>query len=164
MPKLVSLTTIQDSTSFCYPRSITLESVSSSYNLTNRHTLSHHCGSWQRTCIQTQENRSYEEFLFLLLLISRHHSCSPTVSSVHCFFHTQFITSLLAVPSTENKSLHQDHRISNALRSSEIAAFHSHQTIGTLSLFRTLNLYPIRNTQIRILFPLSLPRRLYEMK
>ena len=89
--------------------------------LTYRHTLSYHCGSWQRTCIQTQENRSYEEFLFLLLLISRHHSCSPTVSSVHCFFHTQFITSLLAVPSTENKSLHQDHRFSYSLRSSEMS-------------------------------------------
>ena len=42
--------------------------------------------------------------------------------------------------------------------------FHSHQTNGTLSLFRTLNLYPIRNTQIQWLSLLSLSRRLYEMK
>ena len=120
LPKLTSLTTTKDSTSFCYPRSITLESVSSSYNLTNRHTLSHHCGSWQRTCIQTQENRSYKEHLFFLLLIPRYHSRSPTVSSVHCFFHMQFITSLLAVPSTESKSLHQDHRFSNSLHNTEM--------------------------------------------
>ena len=120
LPKLVFLTTIQDSTSFCYPRSITLESVSSSNNLTNSYTLSHHCGSWQRTSIQIQENHSCKEHLFFLLLIPRHHSRSSTVSPVHCFFHTQFITSLLAVPSTENKSLHQDHRFSNALHNSEM--------------------------------------------
>ena len=120
LPKLVFLTTIQDSTSFCYPRSITLESVSSSNNLTNSYTLSHHCGSWQRTSIQIQENHSCKEHLFFLLLIPRHHSRSSTVSPVHCFFHTQFITPLLVVPSTENKLLHQDHRFSNSLRNSEM--------------------------------------------
>ena len=60
------------------------------------------------------------------------------------------------------RAFYHNYQHSNSLHNSEIAAFHSHQTNGTPSLFRTLNLYPIRNTQIQRLSPLSLPRRLYE--
>ena len=89
LPKLTSLTAVGSYT-FYYPRSITLEGISYHSILTNRHALSHNCLSRQRQRFQIQENHPHEEFLFLLFFIPRHHSCSPTVSPVHCFFHTPF--------------------------------------------------------------------------
>ena len=86
LPKLTSLT--KDSWTFCYPRIITLEGISYHSILTIRHALSYHCHSWQAICFQMQESRSYQEFLFLPFLIPRHHTRSPILSPVHCFFHT----------------------------------------------------------------------------
>ena len=90
LPKLTSLTAAEgeERSSFRYPRSITLEGTSHHSFLTDRHALSHRCDSWQRMCIHKQENRPYEEFLFFLSLIPRHHSCSPTLSLLPSFFHT----------------------------------------------------------------------------
>ena len=85
LPKLITLTGSGDT--FRYPRSITLEGISYHSILTNRHALSHHCYSSQGCCFLLQENPSYEQFLFLLSLIPRHHLRSPKVSPVHCFFH-----------------------------------------------------------------------------
>ena len=91
MPKLTTLTTEgKNSWTFRYPRSITLEGISYHSTLTNRHALSHHCHSFQEICIQMQENHSHQECLFLLPLISRHHSRSPTVPLLSSFFHTRF--------------------------------------------------------------------------
>ena len=91
LPKLATLTTVIDSDcrsqTFYNPFSITLESYICLSILTNRHALSHHCCSWQKG-FQLQGNRSNEESLLLLSLISRHHSCSPTVSLLSSFFHT----------------------------------------------------------------------------
>ena len=89
MPKLTSLTTVKDSWSFRNPRIITLEGISYHSLLTNRHALSHHCCSLQGLCFQQQEeNRSYQEFLFLLSFIPRHHSRPPTVPLLSSFFYT----------------------------------------------------------------------------
>ena len=92
LPKLTSLTTTRTylSCAFCNPRSITLEGISYHSILTNRHAFSHYCFSWHTMGFQTQENSPHEEFIFLPSLIPRHHSRSPTVSPVHCFFHTPF--------------------------------------------------------------------------
>ncbi|KAK8833530.1 hypothetical protein WA577_006674, partial [Blastocystis sp. JDR] len=80
LPKLTTLTTEgDDSYTFYYPRSITLEGIPYHSILTNRHALSHYCHSFQEICIQMQENHSHQEYLFLLFLIPRHHSRSPTV-------------------------------------------------------------------------------------
>ena len=90
---------------FKYPRYITLESTSCHSILTNRHALSHHCHSPQDVAFQKQENRPHEEFLSLPSLIPRHHSCSPTVSLVPCFFRTHFIhTHLLLSQQTPSPS------------------------------------------------------------
>ena len=51
-----------------------------------------------------QENRSCEESLFLLSLISRHHSRSPILSPVHCFFHTLLITCSSSTHSTRKQN------------------------------------------------------------
>ena len=92
LPKLTTLTTIIPegwiSFTFCNPRHITLEGISYHSTLTIRHTLSHHCHSWQDICFQIQENRSHQEFPFLLSLIPRHHSRSARVSQIPSFFHT----------------------------------------------------------------------------
>ena len=89
MPKLTSLTTVKDSWSFRNPRIITLEGISYHSLLTNRHALSHHCCSLQGLCFQQQEeNPSYQEFLFLLSFIPRHHSRPPTVPLLSSFFYT----------------------------------------------------------------------------
>ena len=110
LPKLTSLTTEGDySATFENPHITTLESVSHYSILTNRHALSHHCHSWQGKCFQVQEHCSYEESLFLLPLIPRHLSRSPTVFLVYCFFHTQFNTithshfTILNLPPFSNK-------------------------------------------------------------
>ena len=90
LPKLTSLTTNTTegySWTFHYPRTITLEGISYHSIFTSRHALSHYCHTWQETCFPLQENRSHEEPLFFLSLIPRHHSSSPRVSPVHCFFH-----------------------------------------------------------------------------
>ena len=87
MPKLTSLTTVNGSSTFYRPRSITLEGMSYHSVLTSRHALFHHCYSYRGHCFQTQFNRSYKESLSLLSLIPRHHSRSPTVFPVPCFFH-----------------------------------------------------------------------------
>ena len=87
LPKLTTLATIGNSAVFWYPRSITLEGTSYHSILTNRHAFSHHCCALQEMGFRTQENRQYKEFLFLPSFIPRHHSHSPTVSPVHCFFH-----------------------------------------------------------------------------
>ena len=93
LPKLTTLSTEGDySCTFLYPHSITLEGLSFHPTLTNRHTLSHHCLSWQVTSFQMQENRSYKESHFLLLLIPRHHPRSFCLSQVSSFLHTQFAT------------------------------------------------------------------------
>ena len=86
LPKLTTLTAVGSYT-FRLPRSITLESISYHSILTNRHAFSHHCHSRQRQRFQLQENHPHEEFLFLLFFIPRHHSRSPILSPVHCFFH-----------------------------------------------------------------------------
>ena len=86
LPKLTTLTIDEDSWTFRDPRIITLEGTSNHSILTNRHALSYYCYSW-RGCFQTQENHSYQEFLFFLSFIPRHHSSSPTISPIHCFFH-----------------------------------------------------------------------------
>ena len=91
LPKLTSLTTEGDySHTFENPHIITLESISHHSVLTNRHTLSLHCHSFQGTCFLLEENHPHEEFLFLLPLIPRHHSRSPTVPLLSSFFHTRF--------------------------------------------------------------------------
>ena len=120
LPKLKSLTTTGNSAVFWYPRSVTLEGMSYHSLLTNRHALSHYCFSWKEIRFQKQENRSYKEYLLLLSLIPRHHSCSPTVPPVHCFLHTPF------------SSQHQ------------IAVFTSHNNYSfpsSLSLFLFLPIY-----------------------
>ena len=91
LPTLTSLTAERwNSLTFCFPRSITLEGTTHHSILTNRHTLSHHCYSWQDTCFQAQENHPYQECLFLLSLIPRHHSRSFSLSQIPSFFHTRF--------------------------------------------------------------------------
>ena len=92
MPKLTSLTTEgRESKAFHNPRSITLEGMSYHSILTNRYALSHYCHSYQGMGFLREENPPHQEFLFLLSLIPRHHSRSPKVSPVHCFFQTLFI-------------------------------------------------------------------------
>ena len=86
LPKLTTLTGVY--CTFRYPRIITLEGISYHSTLTNRHALSHHCHSYHGMCFLREENHSYEEFLFLPYLIPRHHSRSPAVYPVDCFFHT----------------------------------------------------------------------------
>ena len=90
LPKLTSLTTVNGSSSFLHARSITLEGYSYHSTITNRHALSHHCCSLQGICFFMEENPSHQESFSLPSLIPRHHSRSPTVSLVHCFFHTHF--------------------------------------------------------------------------
>ena len=63
--------------------------------LTSRHTLSHYCLSCQGTCLQSEEDCSHEESLFLLSLIPRHHSRFATLSFLPSFFHTLFTNSTL---------------------------------------------------------------------
>ena len=100
MPKLTTLAaTGSFSWTFWCPRSITLEGISYHSILTNRHALSHYCHSSPEICFLREENRSCEEFLFLLSLIPRHHSRSPTVPLLSSFFHTQFITCSLSTHS-----------------------------------------------------------------
>ena len=89
MPKLTLLATCNDSASFYNPRIITLEGFLCHSTLTNRHTFSHHCLSLQEECLQKEEDRSYQESLFLLSLIPRHHSRSFSLSLLSSFFHTQ---------------------------------------------------------------------------
>ena len=92
LPKLTSLTAEgEDSDTFYYPRSVTLEGISYHSILTNRHALSHYCHPWQESGFRTEENHQYQEFLFFPSLISRHHSCSARVSPIHCFFHASLI-------------------------------------------------------------------------
>ena len=88
LPKLTTLTTVEDSITFCFPRTITLEGFSYHSILTSRHALSHYCHSTQGMGFLRGGDRSHQEFLFLLSLIPRHHSRSPTVFPVPCFFHT----------------------------------------------------------------------------
>ncbi len=89
LPKLTTLTTEGDySGTFEYPRHITLQSISYHSILTNRHALSHYCYSWQGKCFQIQENRSHQEFLFLLSLIPRYDSRSFWLFLFSSFFHT----------------------------------------------------------------------------
>ena len=93
LPKLTSLIREREySSTFYNPRSITLEGDSLCLNLTYRHTLSHHCLSWQELRFQIQEYPSYKEFHFLLLLIPRHHPRSFILPQVSSFLHTQFTT------------------------------------------------------------------------
>ena len=90
MPKLTSLTTEgKYSGTFHSPRSIILEGISFHSILTNRHVLSQDCYSKREVCFQGEENRPYQESLFLLSLNSRHHFCSPALSPFQCFFHIQ---------------------------------------------------------------------------
>ncbi len=95
LPKLTSLTTSEDSATFCNPHFITLEGISYHSFLTNRHAFSHHCNSYQEMGFLLQENRSHQEFLFLLFLIPRHHSRFAVLSFLPSFFHTPFINSTL---------------------------------------------------------------------
>ena len=88
MPKLISLTTVDYSNTFRNPRIITLEGIPYCSFLTNRHALSHHCHSCQGTRFQGEDNRSYEEFLFFLSIIPRHHFCSSILPRVLSFFYT----------------------------------------------------------------------------
>ena len=91
LPKLTTLTTEGEySHTFESPRHITLEGISYHSILTNRHALSHHCHSWQDTCLQMQENHPHKEFLFLLSIIPRHHSRSFWLPLLSSFFHTRF--------------------------------------------------------------------------
>ena len=76
LPKLTTLTSVEYSSTFLYPRFITLEGIPYHSVLTNRHAVSHHCFSCQGMGFQTQENPSYKEFLFLLSLIPRYDSRS----------------------------------------------------------------------------------------
>ena len=92
LPKLTSLTTDKDSLTFCYPCSITLEGDSYGLNLTSRHTLSHHCCSFQGICFQMEEDYGWMEFLFHASLIPSHHPRSFRLSQVSSFFYTQFTT------------------------------------------------------------------------
>ena len=95
LPKLTTLTTEGlISCTFNCPRSITLEGISYHSILTNRHALSDHSDSSQEYGFQPwNENRSHEESLSRLSLISRHHSCSSILSLLSCFFHTELIIS-----------------------------------------------------------------------
>ena len=92
LPKLTSLTTVEDSLTFTNPRSIILEGSSYGLNLTYRHTLSHHCCSFQGICFQMEEDYGWMEFLFHASLIPSHHPRSFRLSQVSSFFHTQFTT------------------------------------------------------------------------
>ena len=92
LPKLTSLTTDKDSLTFCNPRSITLEGSSYDLNLTNRHTLSHHCCSFQGICFQMEEDYGWMEFLFHASLIPSHHPLSFCLSQISSFLHTQLTT------------------------------------------------------------------------
>ena len=89
-PKLTTLTTVEGSSTFNCPRSITLEGISYHSILTNRHALSDYCYSSQEYGFQPwNEDRSHEESLSCLSLIPRHHACSSILSLISCFFHTQ---------------------------------------------------------------------------
>ena len=89
LPKLRTLTAKVDySATFENPRIITLEGISYHSILTNRHALSLHCHS--SSCFQRKENHPYQECLFLLSLIPRHHFRSPTLPQIPSFFHTRF--------------------------------------------------------------------------
>ena len=90
LPKLTSLTTEGYSYTLNSPRSITLEGIAYHSILTNRHALSHYCHSGQGMGFPMEENHSHQECLFLLPLIPRHHSRSPTVPLLSSFFHTRF--------------------------------------------------------------------------
>ena len=94
LPKLTTLTTVEGSSTFNCPRSITLEGASYHSILTNRHALSYHSDSSQEYGFQPwRENRSHQESLSRISLISRHHSCSSILSLISCFFHTELIIS-----------------------------------------------------------------------
>ena len=98
LPKLTTLTTEGDySRTFENPHSITLESNSYHSLLTNRHALSHYCHSWQMG-FQREENRSHEEFPFLLPLISRHSSRSFLLPLLSSFFYTPLFQTIHPTP------------------------------------------------------------------
>ena len=97
LPKLTLLATCNDSASFYNPRIITLEGFLCHSTLTNRHALSHHRYSLQEECLQKEEDRSYEESLFHLSFIPRHHSRSFSLSLLSSFLHTQQQTTLLSI-------------------------------------------------------------------
>ena len=99
LPKLITITTEgRYSYTFQYPRSITLESILFHSILTNRHARSYHCCSWQRKGFPLQENRSHEEFPFLLPLIPRHHSRSFWLLLLSSFFHTPLFQTIHPTP------------------------------------------------------------------
>ena len=89
LPKLTLLATYNDSASFYNPRIITLEGFLCHSTLTNRHTFSHHRYSLQEECLQKEEDRSYQESLFHLSFIPRHHSRSFWLPLLSSFFQTQ---------------------------------------------------------------------------
>ena len=98
LPILTTLTTVNGSSTFYSPRSITLEGMSYHSVLTSRHALSHHCYSYRGHCFQTQYNRSHQECLSLLSLISRHLSCSFFLPLLSSFFHTHLFQTIHPTP------------------------------------------------------------------
>ena len=95
MPKLTSLITVDYSSSFRNPRIITLEGNSCPSILISRYALSHQCYPCQGACFQREDDRSYEEYLFFLSFILRHHFCSSVLPRVFSFLYTPlFIKSM----------------------------------------------------------------------
>ena len=121
LPKLTSLTTVNGSSTFYRPRSITLEGMSYHSVLTSRHALFHHCYSYRGHCFQTQFNRSYKESLSFLSIIPRHHSRSPTISLLSSFFHKPLIMPFLCTISINTNSPFSLHSIRNSFHT-----FHNH--------------------------------------
>ena len=59
LPKLTTLTSVERSNTFCYPRSITLEGISYHSIFTIRHTLSQHC--YSSSCIWEEKSTVLQE-------------------------------------------------------------------------------------------------------
>ena len=96
LPKLTSLTTVDYSNTFRNPRIITLEGNSCHSILISRYAQSHQCYSCQGARFQREDDRSYEEYLFFLSFILRHHFCSSILPRVFSFLYTPlFIKSII---------------------------------------------------------------------
>ena len=107
LPKLASLVTTRISHTFMHVGRITLEGTSYHSILTSRHSLSHQCCSCWEVYLQKLGIHSCQEFLFLLLLMPRHHSRSPAVYPLHCFLRTLLVSTL---PSTRQLHRARSHR------------------------------------------------------
>ena len=88
LPKLTTLTT-EGGSSFFNPHSVTLEGISYHSVLTNRHSLSLYCHSWQGIRFQKHENRSYQECHHPSSVMPRYHFRFAALYHISSFFHPQ---------------------------------------------------------------------------